>query len=559
MKLRSTAFTTKGLCGVRAVLKGMGYSDYELDEERPKIGIANSYNTLVSGHLNLNSVCEHVKQGIYANGGTPMEFGTIACCDAFGQGSIGMNYVLPSREIIANSVEIMAQAHQLDGLVLLASCDKIVPAMLMAAARLDLPTIVVTGGPSLGGPEFDGRKSDSTSLSEARGMLSKGIITQETLDALEDVVSPTCGSCSFFGTANTMSAMAECLGMTLPGTGMIPAVYGARLRAAFESGRRIVDMVRENLTARQIITEGALKNAVKMTMAMAGSTNSVLHLSAISYEAGLGLNVIDEFEKAYEEVPKVLSVYPAGKNNQEDFYHAGGVPGVMKSIEKLLNTDVMTVTGKPLKEYLDTVEVDYEKNHKVLRKMEDPFDTNGGIAILRGNICPDTAVTKPGAISPEMHYFRGKAVCFDREEDANNAILNNEIKPGTVVVIRYEGPKGGPGMREMYKSMKYLYGEGLHKSVALITDGRFSGTNNGPFVGHISPEAAEGGPIALIRDGDEIILDIGERKLTLLVSEEELEERRKSWTRPEKDIPKGYLKLYSKVAASANKGGVIDY
>lgn len=559
MKLRSTAFTTKGLCGVRAVLKGMGYTDYELDEERPKIGIANSYNSLVSGHQNLNTVCEHVKRGIYANGGTPMEFGTIACCDAFGQGSMGMNYVLPSREVICNSVEIMAQAHQLDGLVLLASCDKIVPAMLMAAARINIPAIVVTGGPSLGGPEFDGRKSDSTSLSEARGMLSKGLITQEMLDSLEDVVCPTCGSCSFFGTANTMSALAECLGMTLPGSGIIPAVYGARLRAAFESGERIVDMVRENLTPRQIISEGALKNAVKMAMAMAGSTNSVLHLSAIAYEAGLDFNVIDEYERSYEEVPKVLSVYPAGKNNQEDFYKAGGVPCVMKSIEKLLDTDVMTVTGKTLGDYLDSCEFDYDRNRDVVRSMEDPFDSSGGIAILRGNLCPDTAVTKPGAISKEMHYFRGKAVCFDREEDANEAILNNEIKPGSVVVIRYEGPKGGPGMREMYKSMKYLYGEGLHKSVALITDGRFSGTNNGPFVGHISPEAAEGGPIALVRDGDEIILDISNRKLTLMVSDSELSERKKTWTRPHKDIPNGYLKLYSKVAASANKGGVIEY
>ncbi len=558
MKLRSNVITDKDNGTVRALFKAMGFTNYEMEPDRPIIGIANTYNNIVPGHYNLDRVCEYVKRGIYAGGGTAMEFGTIACCDGYGQGNIGMHYILPSREIICNSVEVMAQAHQLDGLVLLASCDKIVPGMLMAAARLDIPTIICTGGPMLGGVEFDGRKSDGTTHTEAVGMYNKGLITKQQLEDLEDIICPGCGSCAFFGTANTMTALAECLGMCLPGSALIPTVYAARLRASFESGRRIVQMVKEDLTPRKIMTKAAIQNAIKCTMAMAGSTNAVLHLPAIAVEAELDMDVLGDFERFNKTTPKIVSVYPAGIPNQEDFYLAGGVPRVQKNLGDILDTSVMTVTGKTLAENLAEYKFQYPENTDVVRHVDDPFSPTGGVGILHGNLCPNTAVTKPGAILPEMHHFVGKAICFDREEDANEAILGGKIKPGMVVVIRYEGPKGGPGMREMYKSMKYMYGQGLHSSVALITDGRFSGTNNGPFVGHISPEAAEGGPIALVKDGDEIELDVDKGTLDLHVSDEELAKRRAAWVRPEKDIPRGYLRLYSKIAASADKGAVIE-
>ncbi len=559
MKLRSEVFTdnTNGN-GVRPLLKSMGYTDYEMQQGRPVIGIANTYNNIVPGHYNLDRVCEYVKRGIYANGGTPMEFGTIACCDGYGEGNMGMHYILPSREVITNSVEIMVQAHQLDGVVMLASCDKIVPAMLMAAGRLDLPAIIVNGGPMLGGVEFDGRKSDGTTYTEAFGMYTAGKISREELDALEDITCPGCGSCAFFGTANTMTALSECLGMTLPGESIIPTVYAARLRAAFESGRRIVDMVKEGLNARKILTKETIQNGIMMMMAMSGSTNAALHLPAIALEAGLDMDVLAEFEKYNRITPQVVKCFPAGKPNQEDFYLAGGVPRAMKNLGDLLNLDVMTVTGKTLGENLAEYKFQYPENLDVVKTRENPFSATGGLQILHGNLCPHSAVTKPGAIMPNMHKFTGKAICFNCEEDANQAIIDGRIKPGMVVVIRYEGPKGGPGMREMYKSMKMMYGQGLHDSVALITDGRFSGTNNGPFVGHISPEAAEGGPIALVEDGDEIALDVDAGTLDLHVSDEELAKRRAAWVRPDKPAPRGYLELYSKIAASADKGGVID-
>ena len=541
----------------RALFKSMGYTDSELKEGKPLIGIANTWNTLVPGHYNLDKVAEYVKNGIYAGGGTPVEFGTIAACDGVAQGHEGMHYILPSREIICNSVEIMAQAHRLDGLVLLASCDKIVPAMLMAAARLDIPCIICVGGPMLGGMEFDGRKSDLTSISEALGMLKAGKITESAYNALENTACPGCGSCSFLGTANTMCCVSEALGMSLPGSALIPAAYAARLRSSFESGRAIVELCRKGITARRILTEEAVRNAVKVTMAICGSTNAVLHLPAIAYEAGLDLNVLEEFERLSRTTPQIAKVNPAAAPDQEDFYRAGGIPRVMQHLGSLLDTSVLTVTGRTLRENLDAYVFEYPENPAVIRTVEEPFSRTGGVAVLHGNLCPNTGVSKPGAIDPSMHHFVGRAKCYNSEEEAEAAILGGRIQAGDVVVIRYEGPKGGPGMREMFKAMKYLYGMGLAKSTALITDGRFSGTNNGCFVGHISPEAAEGGPLAIVEDGDEILIDVDEGRLELHVSDAEIAERYKSLKMPEKQIPNGYLRLYAKTAASADQGAVI--
>ncbi|MFH2126499.1 MAG: dihydroxy-acid dehydratase, partial [Pseudomonadota bacterium] len=451
--------------------------------------------------------------------------------------------------------EVMVQAHRLDAVVLLCSCDKIVPGMLMAAARLDLPAIMVVGGPMAGGCTFDGRPSDITSLTEGLAMLSDGKITEEDYRRLEDCAGPTCGSCSFLGTANTMCCLAEALGMSLPGTATIPAFFADRLRAAQESGRRIVEMVEENLTARKIITPASLANAVRVNNAIGGSTNAVLHLPAVAYEAGYELGM-DQIEQISKETPHVAKMNPAAPDNVPDFHQAGGVPAVMKTILPLLDGAALTVSGKSVAENVASAEV---KNPAMIRTLEDPWGVGGGLAVLRGNLAPNTGITKPAAIKPEMRVFKGKAHCFDSEEAANQAILDNQVKPGEVVVIRYEGPKGGPGMREMYKAMKLLYGKGLALSTAVVTDGRFSGTNNGCFVGHVSPEAAEGGPLALVKDGDEILIDIPAGKLQLQVSDEELALRKAAWKAPAPKFTSGYLALYARLAESADKGAIIRH
>ena len=556
-------FRSKAILGeedsafARSLFRAMGYTNSELLEGKPLIGIANTWNTLVPGHFGLDKVAEYVKNGIYAGGGTPVQFGTIAACDGVAQGHEGMHYILPSREIICNSVEIMAQAHRLDGLVLLASCDKIVPAMLMAAARLDIPCIVCVGGPMLGGIEFDGRKSDLTSISEALGMVKAGKITECEYAALENTACPGCGSCSFLGTANTMCCLTEALGMSLPGSALIPASYAARLRSSFESGRTIVELCNKGISARKILTKEAIRNAVKVTMAICGSTNAVLHLPAIANEAELDINVLEEFEKLSKITPQIAKVNPAAKPDMEAFFRAGGIPRVMQNLGGLLDTSVMTVTGKTLQENLDAYVYEYPEDSSIIKTVEAPFSKTGGVAVLHGNLCPNTAVSKPGAIAPAMHRFVGKAKCYNSEEDAEEAILSGKIAAGDVVVIRYEGPKGGPGMREMFKAMKYIYGVGLAEKTALITDGRFSGTNNGCFVGHISPEAAEGGPLAIVQDGDEILIDVDEGRLELHVSDEEIAERYKTLKMPEKRFPNGYLRLYAKTAASADRGAVM--
>lgn len=544
----------KGLA--RSLFKSMGYSDDELTD-RPIIGIANSWSTLVPGHFNLNQLSDFVKKGIYRAGGTAVEFGVISACDGIANGHEGMKYILPSREVICNSIEIEAQAHKLDGLVMLGSCDKIIPGMLMAAARLNIPTIIVNGGPMIGGVVFDGRKSDATSTDEALGMYKAGKIEKSDLKKLEDSSCPSCGSCAFLGTANTVGCMAETLGMSLTGSALVPATYSERLRIAFESGIKICELVEKDLKPRDIMTKEAIRNAVKVILSMSGSTNAVLHLSAIAYEADLDINIVNEFKNLNKTTPQLAKVNPAAKWDMEDFHKAGGMPKLMNNLGELIDRDILTCTGKTIGENLDEYKFIYPPNDEVIKTLEKPFDQTGGIDVLYGNIAPDSGITKPGAYDKSLHQFTGTARVFNSEEEANDAILDGKINHGNVVVIRYEGPKGGPGMREMYKAMKYLYGMGLNKTTALITDGRFSGTNNGCFVGHISPEAAEGGPIAAVKDGDQIEIDVDKGLINLKVSDDELEERMKNIIKPEKDIPKGYLRVYSKLASSAAKGAVI--
>ena len=536
---------------MRALFKSMGYSDDDLS--RPLIGIANSWNRIVPGHSNLRRVAEYVAQGILQAGGTPLEFGVIAACDGIANGHEGMHYLLPSREIIAASIEIMVQAHRLDGVVMLGSCDKIVPGMLMAAARLDVPAIQVVGGPAEGGCEFDGRAADITSIAEGLGMFQAGRIDQDTYNQLEDQVMPTCGSCSFLGTANSMGCVAEALGICLPGTATIPATHADRLRAAQRSGQRIVDLVHREVSARRIINRMGIENAIRVTAAIGGSTNVALHLPAIGHEAGVPVSMT-RFDELCRSTPQIARIYPAAAPNVPDFHRAGGVPAVMREILPLLHGEAQTVTGKTLAENLVNVPAG---DRSIIRSRENPWRSEGGLAVLRGNLAPDTAVTKPAAIDSAMHLFTGKARCFDSEEAANQAILGGDIQPGDVVVIRYEGPKGGPGMREMATAMKLLYGRGLALKTAIVTDGRFSGTNNGCFVGHISPEAADGGPIAAVVDGDRITIDIANRSIHLEVDKDELTARLSRWQRPARKVTSGYLGLYSRLASSAAEGAIL--
>ncbi len=536
----------------RALWKSMGYSDYDLS--RPMIGVANSWNRVVPGHYNLNLVSDYVKQGILQAGGTPVEFGIMAPCDGIAQSHEGMHYILPSRDLIANDVEMMVQAHRLDAVVLLCSCDKIVPGMLMAAARVDVPAIIVVGGPMEGGCAFDGRAADTTSLTEGLGMLKAGKIDEATYLRLEDTATPTCGSCAFLGTANTMCSVAEALGMCLPGSATIPATHANRLRSAQASGRRIVELVHEGVTARDIINRKSIENAIRLSTAIGGSTNVALHFPAIAYEAECEITM-DEFEALCSTTPHIARIFPAAAPNVPDFHSAGGVPAVMKQLLSLIHDDALTVNGRTIGENAADAP---EPEGTVIRSFEEPWGASGGLAILKGNLAPDTGITKPAAIVPEMHTFTGKARCFDSEETANAAILEGHVQKGEVVVIRYEGPKGGPGMREMYTAMKLLYGRGLALSTAVVTDGRFSGTNNGCFVGHISPEAAEGGPLAIVEDGDTITIDVPNRSLHLHVSDEEIAERLSKWKPRAPKFKRGYLALYSRLATSASRGAVIE-
>lgn len=540
----------------RATFKSMGFSSDDL--KRPLIGIANAWSECVPGHFNLRQIAERVKQGIYRAGGTPVEFGVMGGCDGIAQGQIGMHYILPSRELIANSVETMAQINLFDGLVLLGSCDKIVPGMLMAAARLDIPCILLPGGPMEGGAEFDGHQADQSSLTEAYGMLSAGRMEQEDYAALEETACPTCGSCAYLGTANTMCSLSEAMGMTVPDGANTPAANSRRLALGEETGIRIVELIQKGITARKIITEGSIRNAIRVCLAISGSTNAAIHLTALAKEAGLSINVLDCFDEMSRFIPQIAKIFPASKKyNMIDFYKDGGVTRVMEELGDCIERAEMTVTGKTVGENLAGHRYLFPCTRNVIHTAQEPFGHMGGVAVLHGNLAPATAVTKPGAYDVSLHYFKGKAVCFDSEEAAEEAILAKKVQPGNVVVIRYEGPKGGPGMREMYKAMKYLYGQGMALTTALVTDGRFSGTNNGCFVGHVSPEAAEGGPIAIVRDGDEIVIDVPNRRLELLVPPEEIEERLKCWKRPEPKFQNGWLAMYSRRASSAAEGAII--
>jgi dihydroxy-acid dehydratase len=562
MKKKGKMKSTESLCGlenadIRNVFKAMGYSDDDLTTQRPAIGIANSWNTLIPGHISFHQISEQVKKGIHRAGGTVYEFGVIGLCDAIAKENF--NYVLPSREVICDSVEIMAGANPLDGIVLLASCDKIVPGMLMAAARLDIPAILVPGGPMLGGVEFGGRKSDATSVSEALGMYKTGKISLEEYKTVEDLSCPTCGSCSFMGTANTMCCLAEAMGMTLSDGAAIPAVYADRLRLAEQSGEAICNLVKQGITTRDIINKKSLENAVKVCLTIGGSTNAVLHLCALAYEAEADINIMDAFDEFSKHTPTIAKVYPAAKWDMEDLWRAGGIPRVMDRLRSILNMDVMTCTGKTMKENIDGYHYRFPERNEVITTMDQPFAASGGLAVIRGNLAPKTGISKPAAIDPSVRQFTGTAVVFDSEEEANQAILDGKIKEGNVVVIRYEGPKGGPGMVEMYRALKYLYGMGLHTSTAVVTDGRFSGTNNGCFVGHISPEAAEGGPLAIVENGDKISIDVINGTIQLHVSDDEITRRLKDWQEPEPKVKQGYLRLYSQLASSADEGAIIKH
>lgn len=539
----------------RALYKSMGHDDAAL--ARPIIGVANAYSTLVPGHANLRAVAAAVERGVARAGGTAVEFGVPGICDGLADHHLGAHYPLPSREVVAAAVEMMVRGHALEGLVLLGSCDKIVPGMLMAAARLDVPAIMVVGGPAEGGVEFQGRASDSSSPDDAVALLQCGEMDESAFVALEDGCQPGCGSCAYLGTANSMCCAAEAMGLSLPGSATIPATDAARLRAGEDAGERVVRLVETGVSARRIITRGAVQNAVRTMAAIGGSTNTVLHLMAVAREAGHSLT-IDDFAELWSTTPQVARVNPAGPATVPDFHRAGGVPAVMREIRSLLEGDALTVAGVPLHDVLN-VAAPRHPDDPVIRPLDDPWLEGGGLAVLRGNLAPDSGITRPAAFPAGMGSFTGRALCFDSERHANEAILDGRVGPGTVVVIRYVGPRGGPGMPEMYAPMKYLVGRGLAASAAIVTDGRFSGTNNGCFVGHVCPEAALGGPIALVRDGDAITIDVTTGSLVLLVDDDEMARRRAEWRPPPSDAPPpGMLALYARLAGPASRGALLE-
>jgi len=535
----------------RSLYKAMGYTDEELS--RPMIGVVNSANEIIPGHIHLDTITEDAKAGIRMAGGTPVTFPVIGVCDGIAMGHKGMKYSLASRELIADSIEIMATAHPFDGLVMVTNCDKIVPGMLMAALRLNIPTIVVSGGPMLAGT-LDGKTVDLISVFEGVGEVKSGKMTQKTLKALEDCACPGCGSCSGMFTANSMNCVTEALGLGLPGNGTIPAVHAARRRLAKKAGMHIMNLVKKDIRPRDIATLDAFKNAIAVDMALGCSTNTVLHIPAIAHEAGITLD-LDLFNEISRKTANICYLSPAGPHHLEDLDEAGGVQSVIKEISKLgvIHFDSLTVTGKTVGDNLKGVKV---KNRDVIRSVEDPYSKEGGIAILRGNLAPDGGVIKQSAVSPDMMVNEGRARVFDSEEDSIEAILGGKIHPGDVVVIRYEGPKGGPGMREMLLPTSAIVGMGLDKSVALLTDGRFSGGTRGAAIGHISPEAAEGGPIGLIKEGDTISIDIPNKKIDLRVDKKELARRKKAFKPKQPPIQTGYLARYAKMVTSASTGAI---
>ena len=535
----------------RSLFNALGYTKEELD--RPLVGIVSSYNEIVPGHMNLDKIVEAVKMGVAMAGGTPIVFPAIAVCDGIAMGHTGMKYSLVTRDLIADSTECMAMAHQFDALVMVPNCDKNVPGLLMAAARLNIPTVFVSGGPMLAG-HIHGKKRSLSSMFEAVGSYAAGTMTEDEVREYEEKVCPTCGSCSGMYTANSMNCLTEAIGMGLPGNGTIPAVYSERIKLAKHAGMAVMELLKRDIRPRDIMTKAAFMNALTMDMALGCSTNSMLHLPAIAHEAGVDID-LDIANALSEKTPNLCHLAPAGPTYMEDLNEAGGVSAVMSELNKigLLDTSCMTVTGKTIAENIQGV---VNKNPEVIRPVENPYSKTGGIAVLKGNLAPDSAVVKRSAVVPEMMVHEGPARVFDCEEDAIAAIRAGKIVAGDVVVIRYEGPRGGPGMREMLSPTSEIAGMGLDKDVALITDGRFSGATRGASIGHVSPEAAVGGPIAFVQEGDMIEIDIENNSIQLLVSDEEMAERKKNWE-PKMPEVKGYLKKYAAMVTSANTGAVL--
>ncbi len=536
----------------RSLFNALGMTKEELD--RPLVGIVSSYNEIVPGHMNIDKIANAVKMGVAMAGGTPIMFPAIAVCDGIAMGHTGMKYSLVTRDLIADSTECMAMAHQFDALVMIPNCDKNVPGLLMAAARLNIPTIFVSGGPMLAG-KVKGCKTSLSSMFEAVGSYAAGTMTLEDVEEFEEKACPTCGSCSGMYTANSMNCLTEALGMALKGNGTIPAVYSERIKLAKHAGMKVMELLERNIRPRDIMTEKAFMNALTVDMALGCSTNSMLHLPAIAHEAGVDLN-LDIANEISSRTPNLCHLAPAGHTYIEELNEAGGVYAVMNELNKkgLLNTDLITATGKTVGENIENC---INKNPEVIRPVENPYSEVGGIAVLRGNLAPDSCVVKRSAVVPEMLKHEGPARVFDCEEDAIEAIKGGKIVAGDVVVIRYEGPKGGPGMRDMLNPTSAIAGMGLGSSVALITDGRFSGASRGASIGHVSPEAAVGGPIALVEEGDIIQIDINANKITLNVSDEELAERKAKWQPREPKVTNGYLARYASMVTSANTGAIL--
>lgn len=534
----------------RALLYATGMPKSEMD--KPFIGVATSFTDIIPGHIGMRDLERFIEKGIHTGGGYPFFFGIPGICDGIAMGHKGMHYSLASRELIADMVETIAEAHQLDGLVLLTNCDKITPGMLMAAARLNIPSIMVTAGPMLAG-HYKGRRLNLTSDTfEAVGKYKKGLIKDDELQALEMCACPGAGSCQGMYTANTMACVTESLGMSLPGCATSPAVMADKKRIAFESGRRIVELIKKKITPRKIMTKNAFENAITVDLALGGSTNTALHIPAIAHEAGVKLP-LEIFNEISSKTPHIANMIPSGPHYMEDLDNAGGIPAVLKRLKNMLRGSI-TVSGKDILKIAEEAEV---VDEDVIRPLKKAYHKEGGIAVLKGNLAPEGAVIKQTAVSKNAMKFEGTARVFNSEEDGMKAILKGDIKPGDVVVIRYEGPKGGPGMREMLSPTSAIAGLGLSESVALITDGRFSGGTRGPCVGHISPEAMEGGPIAIIKNGDKIRIDIPKRKIDILISDKEIEDRLSKWKKPEPKIKHGYLARYAKLVSSAGSGAVM--
>ena len=539
----------------RSLLYALGFTEEEL--RRPLVGVVSSYNEIVPGHMDLDKIVEAVKAGVRAAGGTPVVFPAIAVCDGIAMGHIGMKYSLVTRDLIADSTEAMVMAHQFDGLVMVPNCDKNVPGLLMAAARLDVPTIFCSGGPMLAGRLEDGRRTCLSHMFEAVGAYHAGTLDEDGVREYEEHACPSCGSCSGMYTANSMNCLTEAIGMALPGNGTIPAPYSARLRLAKRAGMQIMELIERDIRPRDILTEAAFRNAETVDMALGCSTNTMLHLPAIAHEAGVELD-LDQTNAISARTPNLCHLAPAGDTFMEDLDRAGGVLAVMKELTKrgLLDTSLMTCTGKTIAENLASAR---NRDEEVIRPIDRPYSQSGGIAVLKGNLAPDGCVVKQSAVAPEMMVHRGPARVYDSEDAAIADIYAQKIRPGDVVVIRYEGPKGGPGMREMLNPTSAICGMGLGESVALITDGRFSGATRGASIGHVSPEAAAGGPIGLVHEGDMISIDIPNCTIALEVPEEELAARKAAWICPEPKVKTGYLARYAKMVTSADRGAILDF